>query len=90
MSENAMLENLTVEGFVVEHGTVRDVHLVTVQTQGTEVTGDEFGVTIPSEPAMESHSVTVGNATVEQIAAIDLSIKNETVGNEMTEKSSEY
>lgn len=87
--ESATLENLTVEGLAIEHGTLRDARLVTVQTQGAEIVGDEAGVTTPGEPAIEIHSVTVGNATVEQIAAVDLSIGNETAANETTEGGGE-
>lgn len=88
--ENATLENLTIEGFAVEHGTVRDAHLATVQTQGTEDVGNETGVTSPAEPAVEIHSVTVGNATVERVAAVDLVIGNGTAGDETTEGSRAY
>lgn len=87
--ESATLENLTVEGFAIEHGTVRDAHLATVQTQGVEAAGNETGAMTPAEPAVEIHSVTVGNATVEQIAAIGLSVGNETAGNETIDPGGE-
>ena len=65
---------------------MRDAHLVTVRTQEAETVGNDTGVAVPSEPDAEIHSAMVGHATVEKIAAVDLSIGDEIVTNETTKE----
>lgn len=86
---SATLENATVDGFVVTHGTVRSAQVENVTVESADAVENE--TTADAEPAVTAHSLSAENGTLGNVTATNLSVEESDAshGNETTDGGTE-